>query len=69
LDYVNEQLAEVPKEDTFFLHCAGGYRSVIMSSILKARGYHNMINVEKGMTGIRTTEVPLTAFVCPSTLK
>jgi glyoxylase-like metal-dependent hydrolase (beta-lactamase superfamily II)/rhodanese-related sulfurtransferase len=69
LDYVNEQLAEVPKEEKFFIHCAGGYRSVIMSSILKARGYHNMINVEKGMTGIRTTDVPLTAFVCPSTLK
>jgi glyoxylase-like metal-dependent hydrolase (beta-lactamase superfamily II)/rhodanese-related sulfurtransferase len=69
LDYVNEQLAEVPKKDTFFLHCAGGYRSVIMASILKARGYHNMINVEKGMAGIRTTDVPLTAFVCPSTLK
>ena len=69
LDYVNEQLAEIPKEDTFFLHCAGGYRSVIMASILKARGYHNMINVEKGMAGIRTTDVPLTAFVCPSTLK
>jgi len=69
LDYVNEQLAEVPKDDTFFLHCAGGYRSVIMASILKARGYHNMINVEKGMAGIRTTDVPLTAFVCPSALK
>lgn len=69
LDYVNEQLAEIPKDDTFFLHCAGGYRSVIMASILKARGYHNMINVEKGMAGIRTTDVPLTTFVCPSTLK
>jgi glyoxylase-like metal-dependent hydrolase (beta-lactamase superfamily II)/rhodanese-related sulfurtransferase len=69
LDYVNEQLAEVPKEEKFFIHCAGGYRSVIMSSILKARGYHNMINVEKGMAGIRTTDVPLTAYVCPSTLK
>lgn len=69
LDYINDHLAEVPKESPFFLHCAGGYRSVIMSSILKARGYHNMINVEKGIAGIRTTTVPLTAFVCPSTLK
>jgi hydroxyacylglutathione hydrolase len=69
LDYINEQLAEIPKEDTFFLHCAGGYRSVIMTSILKARGYHNMINIEKGIAGIRNTNVPLTAFVCPSTLK
>lgn len=69
LDYVNEQLAEVPKNEHFFLHCAGGYRSVIMASILKSRGYHNMINVEKGIAGIRTTNVPLTTFVCPSTLK
>lgn len=69
LDYINEQLAEVPKKDNFFLHCAGGYRSVIMCSILKSRGYHNMINVEKGIAGIRNTNVPLTAFVCPSTLK
>lgn len=69
LDTVNSNLAEVPKDDTFFLHCAGGYRSVIMGSILKARGYHNMINVEKGIAGIRNTNVGLTHFVCPSTLK
>ncbi|WP_338378284.1 MBL fold metallo-hydrolase [uncultured Flavobacterium sp.] len=69
LDFVNEQLAEVPKEESFYIHCAGGYRSVIMASILKSRGYHNMINVEKGMSGIRDTNVPLTDFVCPTTLK
>ena len=69
LDFVNEQLAEVPKDENFYLHCAGGYRSVIMASILKARGYHNMINVDKGIAGIRKTGLPLTAFVCPSTNK
>ena len=68
LDFVNDQLAEVPKNADFYLHCAGGYRSVIMASILKARGYHNMINVEKGISGIRQSNVPLTKFVCPSTL-
>lgn len=67
LDNVNERFAEVP-ENTFYLHCAGGYRSVIMASILKSRGIHNFINVEKGMSGIRETNVPLTKFVCPSTL-
>ena len=56
LDFVNERFTEVPKED-FYLHCAGGYRSVIMASILKARGYHNMINVEKGFGGIKDTSV------------
>lgn len=57
LDFVNEQLAEIPKDEDFYLHCAGGYRSVIMASILKARGYHNMINVEKGFGGIKNTSV------------
>jgi len=66
LDTINNQLAEVP-EDTFYLHCAGGYRSVIMGSILKARGIHNFINVEKGISGIRNTAVRMTHFVCPST--
>lgn len=69
LDYINDYLAEIPKEETFYVHCAGGYRSVMWASIMKSRDYHNMINVEKGMAGIRNTDVPLTKFVCPSTLK
>ncbi|MVO09427.1 MBL fold metallo-hydrolase [Flavobacterium sp. TP390] len=69
LDFINEHLAEIPKEEPFYVHCAGGYRSVIWASIMKSRGYHNMINVEKGMAGIRNTEIPLTNYVCPSTLK
>ncbi len=60
LDFINSQLAEVPAEEDFYLHCAGGYRSVIMASILKARGYHNMINVEKGFGGIKNTSVKTT---------
>ncbi|WP_300568955.1 MBL fold metallo-hydrolase, partial [Flavobacterium sp.] len=69
LDNVNTRFNEVPREQDFYLHCAGGYRSVIMASILKSRGIHNIINVEKGMSGIRNTDVVLTKFVCPSTLK
>jgi len=60
LDTVNEQLAEVPKDEEFFIHCAGGYRSVIMASILKKRGYHNMTNVEKGFGGIKNTSAKTT---------
>jgi glyoxylase-like metal-dependent hydrolase (beta-lactamase superfamily II)/rhodanese-related sulfurtransferase len=60
LDFVNEQLQEVPTDKDFYIHCAGGYRSVIMASILKARGYHNMINVEKGFGGIKNTSVKTT---------
>ena len=69
LDTVNENFQSVPKGDDFFLHCAGGYRSVIMASILKSRGIHNLINVEKGMSGIRQTSTSCTKFECPSTKK
>ena len=69
LDFLNEHLAEFPKYDAFYIHCAGGYRSVIAASILKARGYHNVIDVKGGFAAIRQTGIKTTAYVCPSTLK
>ncbi|WP_242916458.1 MBL fold metallo-hydrolase [Pontibacter liquoris] len=69
LDYLNEHLAELPKEETMYLHCAGGYRSMIAAAILKARGFDNIVNVEGGYKAIAGTSVPTTAYVCPSTLK
>ena len=68
LDYINDHIAEFPKEEEFYLHCAGGYRSVIAASILKARGYHNVINVAGGFAAIKKTTIKTTNFVCPSTL-
>jgi rhodanese-related sulfurtransferase len=65
LDTINENFQSVPKSNDFFLHCAGGYRSVIMASILKSRGIHNIINIEKGMSGIKQTKVSCTQFQCP----
>ncbi len=65
LDAVNNQLGSIPNAP-FYLHCAGGYRSVIMGSILKSRGIHHFINVEKGISGIRKTDIRLSNFVCPS---
>lgn len=67
LDTINTHFNEVPKNETFYLHCLGGYRSVIMGSILKSRGIHNLINIEKGFNGIKNTAVSVTQFVCPST--
>ncbi|MFD2247378.1 MBL fold metallo-hydrolase [Pontibacter ruber] len=69
LDYLNEHLAELPKEEEMYLHCAGGYRSMIAASILKARGFDNVVNVEGGFKAIADTNVPRTNYVCPSTLK
>jgi hydroxyacylglutathione hydrolase len=69
LDFINDHLAEFPKEEEFYLHCAGGYRSVIAASILKARGYHNVINVIGGFDAIKKTAIKTTNFTCPTTLK
>jgi hydroxyacylglutathione hydrolase len=69
LDFINDHIAEFPKEEEFYVHCAGGYRSVIAASILKARGYHNIINVLGGFAAIKKTAIKTTNFVCPTTLK
>ncbi|MBC3538631.1 rhodanese-like domain-containing protein [Rufibacter sediminis] len=68
LSSLNEHLAEIPKEEPVYIHCAGGYRSMVAASILKARGFHNLIDVAGGFKAIAETDVPKTAFVCPSTL-
>jgi rhodanese-related sulfurtransferase len=53
LDFINEELNKVDKNKTYYVHCAGGYRSLIYISILKARGYDNLINVEGGWAAIK----------------
>lgn len=68
LDYLNDHLAEFPDNKPFYLHCAGGYRSMIASSILKSRGIHNLIDVSGGFDAIKETKVPVSQYVCPSTL-
>ena len=69
LDFLNDHLSEFPKDKEFYLFCAGGYRSMIAASILKARGYDNVINVNGGFNAIKKTGIKTTNFVCPSTLK
>ncbi|WP_299669568.1 MBL fold metallo-hydrolase [uncultured Polaribacter sp.] len=69
LDFLNTHIAEFPKKEKFYVHCAGGYRSVIAASILKARGFHNVVDVAGGYAAIKNTGIEKTAEVCPSTLK
>jgi rhodanese-related sulfurtransferase len=68
LDFINDHLGAFPKKGTFFMHCAGGYRSVIAASMLKKRGIHNIIDVKGGFKAIKETNITLTDYVCPSTL-
>lgn len=69
LDFISEQMDQVNKDQTYHVHCAGGYRSMIASSILKSRGYHNIVDVAGGFKAISETDIPTTDYVCPSTLK
>ena len=68
LDFINDHLSNFPTEDVFYIHCAGGYRSVIAGSIMKKRGIHNFVNVEGGFAAIKKTDLNRTDYVCPSTL-
>ncbi|PHR98755.1 MAG: MBL fold metallo-hydrolase [Leeuwenhoekiella sp.] len=69
LDYINKHLSEFPDTKEFYIHCAGGYRSMIAASILKSRGIHNLIDVQGGYKALQETDLKTTNFVCPSTLK
>lgn len=69
LSELNKHLTEFPKNDNFLVHCAGGYRSVIASSILKSRGIHNLIDVKGGYGALKKEGIKATDFTCPSTLK
>ncbi|OJX36062.1 MAG: MBL fold metallo-hydrolase [Flavobacteriia bacterium 40-80] len=64
LDFINEQFDEFPKNEPFYIHCAGGYRSVIAASILKSRGYHDVIDIAGGFGAIKNTALPTGTSTC-----
>lgn len=69
LDYINESMLKVDKNKTYYVHCAGGYRSMIFASILKARGFDNLIDVRGGFKALKQSgKFKVTDYVCPTTL-
>ena len=66
LAYINEWVKDINPKEHFFMHCAGGYRSMIAASILQARGYRNFSEIEGGFNAIATTGLPKTDFMCAS---
>ncbi|MGC1241489.1 MAG: MBL fold metallo-hydrolase [Chryseosolibacter sp.] len=69
LDFLNEHVSQIPKEGEVYIHCAGGYRSMIAASILKARGWDNVIDVDGGFKAIAGTDVPKTEVACSTSVK
>ncbi|MCB0662463.1 MAG: MBL fold metallo-hydrolase, partial [Saprospiraceae bacterium] len=68
LDYINSNMNRLGKNHKYYLHCLGGYRSLIAVSILKARGYHNLVDIIEGWRAIEDSAVPKTEHVCPTTI-
>lgn len=66
LDYINEWNSEIDPHKTYYIHCAGGYRSMVAASILKARGADHVIDIQGGYGAIKTTNLERTDFACPS---
>ena len=68
LDFVNESMKLIPRDKTVYIHCAGGYRSMIFASILHARGYDNLTDVRGGFKALKEQQMPVSDYVCPTTL-
>ena len=69
LDFINDSMAQIDKNKTYYVHCAGGYRSMIFNSILRARGYDNLVDVKSGFKDMKETgKFKISDYVCPSTL-
>jgi glyoxylase-like metal-dependent hydrolase (beta-lactamase superfamily II)/rhodanese-related sulfurtransferase len=70
LDYINDSMLKVDRNSNYYVHCAGGYRSMIFISILKARGYDHLIDVKGGFKAIKESGLlKVTDYVCPTTLQ
>jgi rhodanese-related sulfurtransferase len=69
LDFINESMAAINKEKTYYVHCAGGYRSMIFISILKARGFQNLIDIKGGFKDLKdSNQFNTTEFKMPTSL-
>jgi rhodanese-related sulfurtransferase len=63
LDFINRNMSNIDREKLYYVHCAGGYRSMIAVSILKSRGFTNLINIQGGFKALQTTNLPLSELV------
>jgi glyoxylase-like metal-dependent hydrolase (beta-lactamase superfamily II)/rhodanese-related sulfurtransferase len=67
LDFLNNHMGEINPKETYYVHCRSGYRSTIAASILRARGFKNLINVQDKFEAFGEAGMAVTDFVCPTT--
>ncbi|MCB0571255.1 MAG: MBL fold metallo-hydrolase [Phaeodactylibacter sp.] len=62
LDFINRNMSELDRDKSYYIHCAGGYRSMIAASILRSRGFESLVNIQDGFNAVLETKVPLTQY-------
>lgn len=68
LDFINQNMAQLDRNKKYFIHCAGGYRSLIMCSILKSRGFDHLVNIKGGYKVLSQTGLAKTKYTAPKTM-
>jgi rhodanese-related sulfurtransferase len=69
LDYINKSMHLIDKNKTYYVHCAGGFRSMVFVFILKAHGYDKLIDVEGGLSAIKASnKFKVTDYICPTSM-
>lgn len=67
LDFINHNMERLHANETYYLHCGGGYRSMIFASILRARGFEHLIDIQGGWAALKNLDnLPKTGYVCPT---
>lgn len=67
LDYINgEHFSGLDRRGKYYLHCGSGYRSLIAASIMRARGYGQLVNVRGGWNSIKNTDLSRSDYQCPT---
>ncbi len=69
LDFINDSMQQINRKEKYYVHCAGGYRSMIFISTLRARGFDNLADVKDGFKALKESgKFKVTDYVCPTTL-
>jgi glyoxylase-like metal-dependent hydrolase (beta-lactamase superfamily II)/rhodanese-related sulfurtransferase len=68
LDYINKNMGKLNRKETYSLYCRSGFRSMIAASILKSRGFENVIDIKGGWEEIEKSDLPKTEYTCPTTI-
>ncbi|MGB5820798.1 MAG: rhodanese-like domain-containing protein [Saonia sp.] len=69
LDYLEDSMTKIDRDKTYYVHCRSGYRSMVFASILKTKGYNNLIDVDGGMKAIKETgKFDISEYMAPTTM-